>query len=247
MRNDFLRTLLLFLLVALVWQAVRFYLLPESFFPSTFEIAIALIDSFAHEELLQHIIASLQRVAVGFVVAAIFGISLGIFGGSVGAAGKILRPFIEMLRPIPPIAWIPIAILLFGLGNPSSCFIVFLGAFFPIFTNAYFGADSIPAIYRNIAGSFEMRPLAYVWRIVFFYALPSIFTGLKIGMGMAWMSVIAAELVGAQTGLGYFIQINRLLLRIDNIIVGMIMIGVVGSTLTFTMNQLSKIVMPWRK
>lgn len=247
MRNDFLRTLLLFLLIALVWQVVRFYLLPESFFPSTFEVAIALADSFAHGELLQHIIASLQRVAVGFIVAAVIGIGLGVIGGSVDAVGKIFRPFIEMLRPIPPIAWIPIAILLFGIGNPSSYFIVFLGAFFPIFTNAYFGADSIPTIYRNIAGSFEMRPLAYIWRIVFLFALPSILTGLKVGMGMAWMSVIAAELVGAQTGLGYFIQINRLLLRIDNIVVGMITIGVVGSVLTLSINRLGKIVMPWSK
>ena len=246
MRNDILRTFLLFLLIALAWQVIRFYFLPESFFPSTFEVVKALADSFVRGELLQHIIASLQRVAVGFVAAAIFGISLGIVGGSVGAVGKILRPFIEMLRPIPPIAWIPIAILLFGLGNPSSYFIVFLGAFFPIFTNAYFGADSIPVIYRNIAGSFEMRPLVYMWRIVFFYALPSMFTGLKIGMGMAWMSVIAAELVGAQTGLGYFIQINRLLLRIDNIIVGMIAIGAMGSVLVYFVSWLEKIVMPWR-
>lgn len=247
MRNDLLRTLFLILLGALVWQVVRFYLLPKSFFPSTVEIAIALADSFTRGALLHHIVASLQRVVVGFIVATIFGISLGVVAGTIDAVGKIMRPFIEVMRPVPPIAWIPIAILLFGLGNISAYFIVFLGAFFPIFTNTYFGAVSMPVIYKNIAGSFEIRSLNYLWRIVFFYALPCIFTGLKIGIGMAWMSVIAAELVGAQTGLGYFIQINRLLLRIDNIIVGMVMIGVVGSILTFFMDQLGKTVMHWRK
>ena len=245
MFNAFFRTLLLFVLILLVWQAVHFYFIPQSFLPSTITIAKAFADSLANGELLQQVAASLWRVTVGFIAATILGISLGILGGTIDLVGKIVKPLVEIVRPIPPIAWIPIAILLFGLGNTSAYFIVFLGAFFPIFTNTYFGASSVPVIYRNIAGSFEMH--SYMWRVVFFYALPSIFTGLKIGVGMAWMSVIAAELIGAQTGLGYFIQINRLLLRTDNIVAGMIVIGVVGAVLVFLVSWLEKIVMPWRK
>ena len=123
--------------------------------------------------------------------------------------------------------------------------IVFLGAFFPIFTNAYFGAVSLPVVYKNISESFEIRKSTFVSRILFYFALPSICTGLKIGIGMAWMSVIAAELIGAQSGLGYFIQLNRLLLRTDNVVLGMILIGLIGYVLTKSLEVLGEWATPW--
>lgn len=205
------------------------------------------ISAFLSGEIFIHILASLQKVLVGFSIAGFFGIILGIFLGYYRKLGDYVRPIIEILRPISPIAWIPIAILIFGLGNASSYFIVFFGAFFPIFTNTYFGAISLPRIYKNVADSFEINKHVFIKRILFCFCLPYIFTGLKIGMGMAWMSVIAAELIGAQSGLGYFIQINRLLLRTENILVGMILIGIIGFMLSKLLSLLEKIVIPWNK
>lgn len=247
MSNSIFRTLALFLLIAFVWQIIHYFFLSNSFFPSVFAVGQALIESFTEGDLLHHIAASLGRVAVGFAVAAISGVTLGVVGATMKSVGKIIKPLVEILRPIPPIAWIPIAILIFGLGNTSSYFIVFLGAFFPIFTSAYFGANSIPIVYKNVAGSFALNPLAYIWRVVFFYTLPAIFVGLKTGIGMAWMSVIAAELIGTQSGLGYFIEINRLLLRTDNIVAGMIAIGAIGSILVLLVSWLEKLTMPWKQ
>ncbi|MDD4938322.1 MAG: ABC transporter permease subunit [Candidatus Shapirobacteria bacterium] len=217
------------LLGMLIYQLLNI-IFPNNYFPSIFELMNSFVKNFSNKDIYIDIINSLLKVSVGFFIASIIGIILGLVLGSTQKF-KFIVKIIEILRPIPPIAWIPIAIIIFGLGNLSAYFIVFLGAFFPIFTNTYFGALSLPLIYKNTALSFEISHPAYFFKILLFNALPNIFTGLKIGIGMAWMSVIAAELIGSQSGLGYFIQLNRLLLRTDNILIGMITIGVIGNLL----------------
>ncbi len=217
----------------------------NTFLPSPLGVFLSLADQLQQGEIWLHIATSLARVVIGFLLAASLAIPLGILSGYSRTFNDFLKPFVEILRPIPPIAWIPIAILLFGVGNGSSYFIVFLGAFFPIFTNTYFGSVSLPVVYRNVALSFEVGRNKFITKILFYFSLPYIFTGLKIGIGMAWMSLIAAELIGAQSGLGYFIQINRLLLRIDNVIVGMILIGAIGLALARSLTVLEKKIMPW--
>src|SRR3989338_2749303 len=201
-----------------------------NYFPSVFQLFEALLRNFSSQEIYLHMIASLPRILIVFLIASVVGISMGLVLAHYQRI-KYLTFYIELLRPIPPIAWIPIAIIIFGLDNSSAYFIVFLGAFFPIFTNTYIGALSIPTIYKNIALSFQINEITYFFKILFFFALPHIFTGLKIVIGMAWMSVIAAELTGAQSGLGYYIQLNRLLLQTDNIIIGMMLIGIIGNLL----------------
>ncbi|MDP2696137.1 MAG: ABC transporter permease [bacterium] len=215
------------------------------FLPSPLDVFSAFIFQLRQGGVLLDIVMSLKRVTIGFVLAAISAVPLAILCGYSRRLSDFIKPFIELLRPIPPIAWIPIAILLFGLGDKSSYFIVFLGAFFPIFTNAYFGAVSLPVVYKNVAKSFEISNVIFITKILFYFSLPYIFTGLKIGIGMAWMSLIAAELIGAQSGLGYFIQLNRLLLRIDNVVLGMVLIGVIGFILTRLLTVLEKFSMPW--
>lgn len=216
----------------------------HNYFPSTLQLAETFFKDLSEPEIYLNIAASLQRILVGFSVACIVGIPLGLILAYDNRL-EFLKFYIELLRPIPPIAWIPIAIIIFGLGDPSAYFIVFLGAFFPIFTNTYFGAVSIPKIYKNVASSFEISKVKYFTRILFFFTLPYIFAGLKIGIGMAWMSVIAAELIGSQSGLGYFIQLNRLLLQTDNIIIGMMLIGVIGYLLQKITEVLEKKLIPW--
>lgn len=217
------------LLGMLIYQLLNIIFL-NNYFPSIFELMNSFIKNFSNKDYYIDIINSLLKVSIGFLIASIIGILLGLILGSTQKF-KFIVKIIEILRPIPPIAWIPIAIIIFGLGNTSAYFIVFLGAFFPIFTNTYFGALSLPLIYKNISSSFEISRSTYFFKILLFNALPNIFTGLKIGIGMAWMSVIAAELIGSQSGLGYFIQLNRLLLRTDNILIGMITIGFIGNLL----------------
>ena len=238
--------ILIILLGLLIIQIIFFALKDKNIFlPSPLEVLNATIDQFQQIDILINILMSLKRVLVGFTLATIAAIFLGISCGYNKKLGTFIKPFIELLRPIPPIAWIPIAILLFGLGDNSAYFIVFLGAFFPIFTNSYFGATSLPNVYRNVAQTFEIKNGVFITKIIFYFSLPYIFTGMKIGIGMAWMSVIAAELIGAQSGLGYFIQMNRLLLRTDNVVLGMILIGIIGYALTKSLTMLEKVAMPW--
>ncbi len=216
----------------------------RGYFPSLSQLAHTVVTVMTSSDIYIHMGASIVRVAVGFFLAGIVGIALGLLLASNSRFSE-LKTGIELLRPIPPIAWIPIAIILFGLGNASAYFIVFLGAFFPIFTNTYFGASSLPLVYKRVALSFEVPVITYIMKILVPYTLPYIFTGLKIGIGMAWMSVIASELIAAQSGLGYYIQMNRIMLQTDNIMIGMILIGLIGTLIQKLIEYMEKRIIVW--
>jgi len=238
-----MKKILLIILLIAVYQTFN-SLLPNDYLPSVSQIFESFLKNLSGTEIYMHVFASLIRILIGFSIASVIGIVLGLIL-AYDQRLRDLKLYIELLRPIPPIAWIPIAIIIFGLGNPSSYFIVFLGAFFPIFTNTYFGAVSIPYIYKNVVSSFQISQFSFFFKILLFFCLPYIFTGLKTGIGMAWMSVIAAELISTQSGLGYFIQLNRLLLQTDNIIVGMILIGVIGNLLQKLIEFAEKKIIVW--
>ena len=245
--NKVIKSFLVIILALGLWQLAYFiFQIQNPLLPAPSKIGQAFLKLFASEVIFFHILNSLQRVLVGFGLASIAGVFLGLVLGYYKRAGEYIRPLVEILRPLPPIAWIPIAILFFGLGNSSAYFIIFLGAFFPIFTNAYFGAESLPQVYKDISASFELSRLIFFKEILFKYALPYIFSGLKIGLGMAWICVIAAEMIGAQSGLGYFIQINRLLLQTDKMLAGMILIGLIGLILNILIESLEKRIIKWK-
>jgi nitrate ABC transporter permease subunit len=233
--------------ILLIWQISYFiFQIENPLIPSPLQICLALKEIIVSGEIFPHIFDSLRRVMVGFSLAALVAISLGILCGYSKKIGVLLEPLVEIIRPIPPIAWIPLAILLFGLGDRSAYFIIFIGAFFPIFTNTFFGARSIPQIYLRLARTADIKTYSYLKNILLPFSLPYIFTGLKIGVGMAWMSLIAAELIGAQSGLGYFIQISRLSLSMDKIMAGMIVIGVLGLLLNHIIRFIEKKYLFWR-
>lgn len=215
--------------------------------PSPLDVGVEMVRLLISGMILPDIVASSFRVLVGVSIAAFVGIGLGVFLGEFRRIGEYVRPALEVIRPIPPIAWVPIAILVFGIGNESAYFIVFLGAFFPIFTTTYFGVRSLPQVLRRVSESYELSPLTYIHKVSLPHALPSIFSGLRIGIGMGWMSVIAAELAGIQGGLGYFIQYNRLLLNLESVIAGMIYIGLIGVLFVGALYLIEKGVMPWHK
>jgi len=158
-----------------------------------------------------------------------------------------LTPILEFLRPIPPIAWIPISIILFGIGDPSAYFVIFVGAFFPILTNTARGVSEVSPVHLDAAKSLGASRFRCFGHVLLPSALPNIFTGLRIGLGFAWMCVIAAEMIAAQSGIGYEIQLNRQLLELDKVVAGMVTIGVVGLVSSSMMAQLEWLSLPWRR
>lgn len=225
---------------------VAFWIFPSwsVILPQPLDVIRTGVNELASGSIFNDIVVSLKRVVIGFLLAAVISIPLAIFSAH-HKIGKYLVTVNELLRHIPPIAWIPVAIVLFGLGDASAFFIVFLGAFFPIFLNTFFGANSLPLVYIRVCQSFEIPKVVFMKDILFKFSLPYIFTGLRIGIGMAWMSVIAAELVGAQSGLGYYIQFNRLLLHMDKVVFGMLIIGMIGLTLNHLIKLLEKRIVIW--
>lgn len=151
-----------------------------------------------------------------------------------------------MFKYPPPIAWIPFVILWFGIGETSAYVMVFIGAFPPIFTSSYYGADSIPQILIDTAKTFELKNWRYYLQFLLPAALPKILIGIRIGLNMGWMSVIAAELISGQSGLGYSIQLNRLNLQYGLMSVDMIMIGAIGFFLDRMITLIERKVLVWK-
>lgn len=236
------------ILILCFWQMLDFLSLRgSSQVTSPLGLLNALLDSLKDGQIIIDSLSSIERVLIGFGIASLIAIPTALISVNYKIVRNILNPIVEVLRPIPPIAWIPISIIFFGLGDVSSYFIVFLGSFFPIFSNTYLGASSLPLIYKHVSETFEVNVFDYFRRILLKFSLPYIFTGLKIGIGMAWMSVIASELVSGQSGLGYFIQINRLLLNLDNVIIGMLFIGLIGFAFNTIFNSIESFFVPWNK
>jgi ABC-type nitrate/sulfonate/bicarbonate transport system permease component len=173
---------------------------------------------------------SLYRVALGYAIAALLAIPLGLLVGWSPVLLRTTRPLFEVVRPIPPLAWIPIAILWFGIGIKSAAFIIFLGAFFPILLNTISGVLSIQPILLEAARTLHAKEKDIFLKVLLPGAVPSIFVGMRIGIGIGWMTLVAAEITGVKEGygLGYMIMTARDIQRPDEILAGMLVIGVIG-------------------
>jgi NitT/TauT family transport system permease protein len=158
----------------------------------------------------------------------------------------LLSPLVEIVRPIPPIAWIPLSLLWFGFGNPPAYFLTALGAFFPMMSATHLGFAQTEVSYTRAATSLGIDKRQTFLKVILPQALPSIVSGARVGIGVAWMIVVTAELVGAQSGLGYMIQISRAQLQSELVIGGMLVIGVVGFTLSELVSALEHMLTPWR-
>ncbi|NTV13069.1 MAG: ABC transporter permease [Desulfobulbaceae bacterium] len=193
---------------------------------------------------------SLSRVGAGVAMAVAVGVIMGL-GRSLLPPGlkrnRLLKFFFEAPKFPPPIAWIPFVILGLGIGEFSAYTIVFIGAFSPVFTSTYEGAETVSPALRNCARSLEVRGPRYLLRIIFPAALPQIFTGIRVGVSMGWMSVIAAEMISGQSGLGYSIQMNRLNMQYDLMTVDMVLIGIIGFLLHEATVLLQRHILPWHE
>jgi NitT/TauT family transport system permease protein len=178
--------------------------------------------------LLTHLLASMSRVYGGFALAALFALPIGIMVGRMPTARMLLDPFLQVMRPIPVTAWLPLSMILFGLGAKSAFALVCLGAFYPILLNTIFGVRSVDPKLFEAASMLGCRGNAQFYKVVLPAATPAIFTGLRLGLGLAWFVIVVGEMTGVPQGLGAVIMDGRTLSRTELVICGMIVIGVAG-------------------
>jgi NitT/TauT family transport system permease protein len=234
------------LLVGLWWVAVA--TTRSLIFPTPWQVVLGIGELIQQGLLLKHVLASLFRVALGYLLAAALAIPFGILIGWFSGAYVAFNPLIQLLRPISPIAWIPLAILWFGVGDSSPIFLVFLSSFFPMVVATTAGVHTIEKQYLQAAQNFGVRGLK-LWRVVIFLAaLPQIIVGMRVGLGVAWLVIVAAEMISINSGLGFLIIDSRNAgNRYDLVVAGMAIIGVIGLLLDSLMRRIERLdVVRWR-
>jgi ABC-type nitrate/sulfonate/bicarbonate transport system permease component len=217
------------LLLLAAWEAAaRLLWRDPATLPSPTQSVLVAFTLLGPAEMATHVAASLWRIVAGFALAAGAGIALGILCGRIRAAAIVLRPLVEALRPIPPLAWIPIAIVWFGIGEGSKVFVIFLGAFFPVWTSAWRGTLLVPPVLIAAARSMDVQGPALLWRVVLPAALPDIAVGLRIGFGLSFGVLVAAELIAAERGMGHLVMEARQLGQLGVAIFAIFLIGLVS-------------------
>lgn len=198
-------------------------------------------------ELPHDAVATLSRVVVGFGIGAGLALPLGLLMGRVERVYVLCNPLIQVLRPIPPIAYIPLAILWFGLGNPPAYFLISLGAFFPVLMNTISGVRNVDSIYIRAARNLGAEGATMFLRVILPAATPHILTGLRVGIGVAFICVIVAEMIAVNNGLGFRILEAREFFWSDKIIAGMITIGFLGLGIDTLMSRLNNYLLRWHR
>jgi NitT/TauT family transport system permease protein len=210
-------------------------------FPSPLSVAMGISELLHKHVLWADIADSLRRVAIGYGAAVVIGIPLGLYLGWFPAANQVVNPLLQILRPISPIAWIPVAIIFFGIGDPAAIFLVFLGALFPIVVACVGGVSSVPLIFRRAGRNFGLSNALLLRKVVFPAALPQILIGLRIALGIAWLVVVAGEMIAVDSGLGYLVIDSRNSgKRYDLVVAAMLMIGVIGLLLDVAFRRIEK-------
>jgi sulfonate transport system permease protein len=213
--------------------------------PAPSEVFLAAGELFAAPKFAAHVESSVRRIFTGFSIAAVLAVGLGVLIGRVRLAALSLLPPLEVLRPIPAVAWIPLAILLFASAEQSMVFITFIGAFFPIFLNTIHGVEGLDRRLVHASRTLGAGPVDVFWEVVLPGALPAIVTGLSIGMGTSWFSLVTAEMISGQYGVGYYTWEAYTLQKYPHIVLGMISIGVLGMGSSFAIKWVGRRCMPW--
>jgi ABC-type nitrate/sulfonate/bicarbonate transport system permease component len=233
-------------LFLLLWEIASLLFNNPTLLPAPWAVLEGFFALMRDGSLLVDIQASLQRVFVGFLIASAIGAPSGIFLAYFYVPRQIMVPIVTLLRPIPPIAWIPLAILWFGIGNASSYFITAIAAFFPIFINSFAGGRAVERHHIHAAKCLGAKQTALFTKVLLPSALPLVWAGLRIGLGQSWMAVVTSELIASQSGLGYMIQANRINLETSYVLVGMVVIGILGSLMNATLGSVEKYIIPWK-
>lgn len=206
-------------------------LFPSSAFPSPASVARGFVEEIKSGRLARDVLASLWRVGVGFGLAVLLGVPIGLITAHVPRLRAAFSPAINFFRSLSPLAWIPFAILWFGIGDQPAIFLIFLSSFFPLVLATMVAVDGIPSVYFRVAYEHGFRGFALMRKVTFPAILPQLITALRVTAGIAWLVVVAAEMVAGQDGLGFAIMDSRNGLRTDLTVVGMILIGTIGVVL----------------
>lgn len=210
-------------------------------FPTPMEVVKGIRELVDKGLLLKYIVASLFRVSWGFGLAVLVGVPLGLILGWFRPAFQALNPMIQILRPISPIAWIPVAILWFGIDDTAPVFLIFLASVFPITVSSMAAVQNMQLVYLRAAQNFGVTGMRLFRRVILPAALPQIITGIRIALGIAWLVVVAAEMIAVNSGLGYLIiDARNAGKRYDLVVAGMVMIGLIGLVLDLLIRQLEK-------
>lgn len=215
--------------------------------PAPMVVLSAFIGHVQDSKFYIHILVSMQRILIGFALATAIGIVLGVMMGRSKIARDVVTPYIEVLRPIPAVAWIPLAILMWPTEESSIIYITFLGALFPIILNTVHGVEQTPEVLVRAAQTLGASRMQIFWNVTLPAALPSIATGLAIGMGVSWFSLLAGEIISGQYGIGYFTWNAYSLIKYPDIVVGMLVIGTLGTLSTMAVHKLMQPLLAWQR
>ena len=235
-------------LLLLLWEALsRTHILDTRFFPAPSSIVTTFWTFASSGELWMHLQASLLRIAVGFAMGAIPAVLLGLFLGLSRVARVIVNPIIYALYPIPKVAILPLVMLIFGLGELSKYVVIAIAVFFLVVVNTTAGVLLIDSIYFDVARNFNASRRDFYLKVVLPGALPSIFTGLKLAMGVALIVLITAEFVGARSGIGVVIFESWQVFAIERLFVGLVVISFLGYALALLLDEIERFFVPWRR
>ncbi|MEG0750715.1 MAG: ABC transporter permease [Oscillospiraceae bacterium] len=220
-------------------------LMPAYLLPSPIKVFSTFIDKFTNPNpdngtIILHLLSSLRVSLTGFLLGSIVGIPLGVLMAWYKNVDRLVRPIFNLIRPIPPIAWIPLMIIWLGIGLRAKSSVIFFAALIPCVINTYSGIKQTNQVHVWVGRVFGASNLEVLLKVAIPTALPQIFTGLKISLGSSWISLVAAEMLASTNGLGYMIQIGRTFARADIILVGMLTIGLVGAVMAWGISLLEK-------
>jgi NitT/TauT family transport system permease protein len=234
---------LLVLVVAIaIWYGLSLlHVFPQSVFPSPLAVAKGLGEEVRSGRLLTDLVASLFRVSIGFILAVVLGVPTGLWLGHHVRSRLALLPVINFFRSLSPLAWIPFAILWFGIGDLPAIFLIFMACFFPIVVATVAAVSSIPSIYFRVARDYRFSGLELLTKVTLPASAPQIITSLRVTAGLAWLVVVAAEMIAGRDGLGFAIWDARNGLRMDLLVAGMIVIGVIGVVIDRVLIRLTRI------
>lgn len=220
------------ILILIIWDFVaRNEWFPAAILPLPETVWFTFVDLLKQGVIFDDLFASFKRMIQGYLLAVAFGLLFGVFIGLSASIDKLLSPILNAIRQIPPLAWIPLVILWFGIGEASKVVIIFKAAFFPILINTIYGIENTSKGLLEVSRLFGIGPIKTLYKVILPSALPSIFVGLRLGLGVSWMAMLAAELIASNSGIGFRIMEGRELSQPDVVIVGMIVIGLVGIAL----------------
>lgn len=239
------------IILIFAWELVAIIVNNEFILPRVESVLMVLLqpftDLFGSGSLVENAFMSLYRVVTGFLLGACVAIPLGILMGRMGWVNDAADPILQILRPIPPIAWIPLALAWFKIGFGSIVFIIFIGAFFPVLLNTIDGVKRVNKTWIETAQIFGATDLQLLAKVIVPASLPTIWTGLRVGFGIAWMSVVAAEMLpGTTSGLGYLILYAYNFGQVQVIIAGMIVIGLIGLCIDYLLRRIEHKKFHWQ-